>query len=235
MKTAISNLASSVAIAGLLLVNQGGSTAAVASAAKDYIVTFAIEGEAAGTARPFELGSEIHVRLRGNIEGGSLRDALLGNRTIECNRTVCKTIWLDQMEISGDTLIIRGGGRFEDRLPLPFGGWTKVFSQSGSIEVHAKLRAADGKPQVDITKVDFSLGGLFGNVVRLFNIDGLLKVAVRPVIQAKIDAEIAAKMPKANGVVSDLTVEALSFVNIAGGLGIATDIKAKILLLPIRG
>jgi hypothetical protein len=224
------NYAAALAIGASLLLNPVSATHGSAAVPQDYTVTFSVNGEAKGNASPFELGSEIDVRLQGNIEIGSLRDALLGHKVLDCNRTVCKEIWLDRMEIIGETLVIRGGGRFEDRLPLPFGGWTKVFSQSGSIEVHAQLAAVNGQPQVRITKVNFDLGGLLGDVVRLFNIDGMLEKAVRPVIQAKINEEVAKHIPQANGTVTALNVETLRFVNVNGGFGIATDIKAKIKL-----
>ena len=132
----------------------------------------------------------------------------------------------------GDTLIVRGGGRYEKRLELPFGGSMKLFSQSGSVELRFKLGVRDGRPAVHVVGTRVDLGGLLGDVVRLFDVDRSIERRIAPRVQAEIDARIGAALPDRLGTMGMLRFDELSFTEIggAGNLGVRFAAQATLAL-----
>lgn len=185
--------------------------------AQNFTITFSANGQVSGTLEGLQLVDELKVSISGNVELHDLAPALLQKHVLRNDRSKRKEVWLDGLEIVGDELIVRGGGRYEDRQPLPFGGWTKLYSQSGSVEVRLRVSAQNGKPVVRVTHVNVELGGLLGDVMKIFNLDDSIERVARPLIQKEINSQIAANVPQNVGKIGDIDIEDLAFVSLGNG------------------
>lgn len=186
-------------------------------AAQDFTITFSANGQVSGTLEGLQLVDELKVSISGNVELHDLAPALLQKHVLRNDRSKRKEVWLDRLEIVGDELIVRGGGRYEDRQPLPFGGWTKLYSQSGSVEVRLRVSAQNGIPVVRVTHVNVELGGLLGDVMKIFNLDDSIERVARPLIQQEINRQIAANVPQNIGKIGAIHIENLAFVSLGNG------------------
>jgi hypothetical protein len=186
-------------------------------AAQDFTITFSADGQVSGTLEGLQLVDELKVSISGNVELHDLAPALLQKHVLRNDRSKRKEVWLDRLEIVGDELIVRGGGRYEDRQPLPFGGWTKLYSQSGSVEVRLRVSAQNGIPVVRVTHVNVELGGLLGDVMKIFNLDDSIERVARPLIQQEINRQIAANVPQNIGKIGAIHIEDLAFVSLGNG------------------
>jgi hypothetical protein len=183
----------------------------------DFSVTFSANGQVSGTLKDFELVDDIDVSIAGTVELHNLAPALLQNHVLRNDRSKRKEVWLDRIEIVGDELVVRGGGRYEDRQPLPFGGWTKLYSQSGSLEVRLRISAQNGVPVVTVSHVNVELGGLLGDVMNVFKLDDAIARIAHPIIQAEINAQIAANVPREIGKIGAIYIDDLAFVSMPDG------------------
>lgn len=211
-------LLASGAVATLLATTAMTSPAfAVQSAAQDFTITFSANGQVSGSIEGLQLVDELKVSISGDVELHDLAPALLQKHVLRNDRSKRKEVWLDRLEIVGDELIVRGGGRYEDRQPLPFGGWTRLYSQSGSVEVRLRVSAQNGIPVVRVTHVNVELGGLLGDVMKIFNLDDSIERVARPLIQKEINSQIAANVPQNIGKIGAIHIENLTFVSLGNG------------------
>ena len=216
-------------VAGLAFAAQ--AAVAAQSNQNNFTVTFNANGEVSGTLDGLQLVDDIDVSIAGTVELHNLAPALLQRHVLRNDRSKRKEVWLDRLEIIGDELVVRGGGRYEDRQPLPFGGWTKLYSQSGSVEVRLRVEAHNGAPVVRVSRVNIDLGGLLGDVMKIFNLDDSLARIARPIIQNEINAQIAANVPRDIGQIGEIHIDDLAFVSMPGGrYGIRMAASATIAL-----
>lgn len=201
------------------------------AALSGFTVTFNANGQISGTLEDLQLVDDLQVAIEGVVELQDLAPVLLTHRVLRNDRSKMKEVWLDRLEIVGDELVVRGGARYEDRQPLPFDGWTTLFSQSGSVEIRLKVSAVNGIPSVQVTRVNVELGGLLGDVMKVFALDDSLERIARPLIEAEVNRQIAAHIPRTIGRIDTIRVDSLAFVSLGQGrYGVRMAASASIAL-----
>lgn len=214
-----------------LSVALGALTTPSYAAIKPFVIKYEAKGKITGSLQDLQVVDDVTVTLQGGVELSGLAKAVLGKRTLHNTRSKKVTAWLTNMRVSGNTLIVTGGGRYEKRARLPFGGWTRLFSQSGSVEIHLQLSAVNGKPVVRVTRSKVGLNGILGDVVKLFNLDRSIERRIVPLVQKAIDQQIRQNMPTSAGAVRNISVNNIGFVGGKGGeIGVQVDASAKIKL-----
>lgn len=194
----------------------------------EFTISFEIDGEITGSLDGFELADDVKVVLDGRVELEELASKLVKKTVIRNDKSKYKAVWIKRIDVRGNKLVLNGGGRYEDRIPLPFGGWTKVFSQSGNIELHLEASAAMGKPVVKVTHVDVSLGGLLGDLMEVFNIDDVVSFHAKKIIQKEVSRQVNNAVPSEIGAISQIELDDIAFTSMDKGVGVVVSASATI-------
>lgn len=194
----------------------------------EFTISFEIDGEITGSLDGFELADDVKVVLDGQVELKELASKLVKKHVIRNDKSKYKAVWIKHIVVRGNKLVLNGGGRYEDRIPLPFGGWTKVFSQSGNIELHMEVSAAMGKPFVKVAHVDVNLGGLLGDLMEVFNIDDVVSFHAKKIIQKEVSRQVNNAVPSEIGAISQIELDDIAFTSMDKGVGVVVSASATI-------
>jgi len=194
----------------------------------EFTIWFEVDGEITGSLDGFELADDVNVVLNGRVALEELASKLVKKTVIRNDKSKYKAVWINRIDVRDNKLVLNGGGRYEDRIPLLFGGWTKVFSQSGNIELQLEASAAMGKPVVKVTHVDVNLGGLLGDLMEVFNIDDVVSFHAKKIIQKEVSRQVNNAIPSEIGAISQIELDDIAFTSIDNGVGVVVSASAKI-------